>query len=60
MTHKNRKSTACFKVLEVLFKAEGFSCRLGVLYGGLGISKVNGNFDQKNVNIFKLLNLLKF
>jgi hypothetical protein len=43
MAHKNRKSTefSCFEVLDVLFlRAEGFSCSLGVLYGGLGISKL--------------------
>ncbi len=31
----------CFEVLDVLFlMAEGFSCSLDVLYGGLGISKL--------------------
>jgi hypothetical protein len=42
MTHKNRKSTefSCFEVLDVLLRAENFSCSLGVLYGGLGISKL--------------------
>jgi hypothetical protein len=28
-------------------RAEGFSCSLDVLYGGLGISTVNCNFDLK-------------
>jgi hypothetical protein len=33
---------SCFEVLDVpLLRAEGFSCSLDVLYGGLGISRKN-------------------
>jgi len=42
MTHKNRKKYRIFMFLSTgcsLLRAEGFSCSLGVLYGGLGISK---------------------
>jgi hypothetical protein len=43
MTHKNRKNSRIFMFLSTgcsLLRAEGFSCSLGVLYGGLGISKL--------------------
>ncbi len=43
MTHKNRKKSRIFIFLSTgcsLLRAEGFSCSLGVLYGGLGISKL--------------------
>jgi hypothetical protein len=43
MTHKNRKKSRIFTFLSTgcsLLWAEGFSCSLGVLYGGLGISKL--------------------
>jgi hypothetical protein len=41
MTHKNRKKSRIFMVLSTgCLRAEGFSCSLGVLYGGLGISKL--------------------
>jgi hypothetical protein len=43
MTHKNRKKSRIFMFLRTrcsLLRAEGFSCSLGVLYGGLGISKL--------------------
>jgi len=43
MTHKNRKKSRIFMLLLTgcsLLRAEGFSCSLGVLYGGLGISKL--------------------
>ncbi len=42
MTHKNRKNYRIFMFWSAgcsLLRAEGFSCSLGVLYGGLGISK---------------------
>ncbi len=32
-------------------RAKGFSCSLDVLYGGLGISKLQF-FDQKKINFF--------
>ncbi len=50
MTHKNRRksrivlSTGCS-----LLRAEGFSCSLGVLYGDLGISKLQ--FLIKKIDI---------
>ncbi len=43
MTHKNRKKSRIFMFLSTgcsLLRAQGFSCGLGVLYGGLGISKL--------------------
>jgi hypothetical protein len=44
MTHKNRKKSRIFMFIGTgcgtLLRAEGFSCSLGVLYGGLGISKL--------------------
>jgi hypothetical protein len=42
MTHKNRKKSRIFMFLSTgcsLLRAEGFSCSLGFLYGGLGIGK---------------------
>jgi hypothetical protein len=43
MTHKNRKNSKICMFLSTgcsLLRAEGLSCSLGVLYGGLGISKL--------------------
>ncbi len=46
MTHKNRKKSRIFMFLSTLesgcslLRAESFSCSLGILFGGLGISKV--------------------
>jgi hypothetical protein len=43
MTHKNRKESRIFMFSSTgcsLLRAEGFSCSLGVLYGGQGISKL--------------------
>ncbi len=43
MTHKKRKKSRIFMFLGTgcsLLRAEAFSCSLGVLYGGLGISKL--------------------
>jgi hypothetical protein len=43
MTQKNRKKDRIFICLSPgcsLVRAEGFSCSLGVLYGGLGIGKL--------------------
>jgi hypothetical protein len=43
MTHKNLEKSIIFMFLSTgcpLLRAEGFSCSLGVLYGGLGISKL--------------------
>jgi hypothetical protein len=43
MTNKNRKKSRIFMFLGTgcsLLRAEGFSCSLGVLYGGLRISKL--------------------
>jgi hypothetical protein len=57
MTHKNRKKSRIIMFLSTgcsLLRAEGFSCRLGVLYGGLGISKLQ--FLIKKIEIkFKVL-----
>jgi hypothetical protein len=47
-------STGCF-----LLRAEGFSCRLGVLYGGLGTSKLQ--FLIKKIEIkFLAINFFNF
>jgi hypothetical protein len=47
-------STGCF-----LLRAEGFSCSLGVLYGGLGISKLQ--FLIKKIEIkFSAINFFQF
>ncbi len=43
MTHKNRKKSRIFMFLSTgcsLLRAEGLYCSLGVLYGGVGISKL--------------------
>jgi hypothetical protein len=43
MAPKNRKKARIVMFLSTgcsLLRAEGFSCSLGVLYGGLGISKL--------------------
>ena len=62
MTHKNRKkykifmfwSAGCF-----LLRVEGFSCSLGVLYGGLWISKLQ--FLTKEIKIkFPAVNFFNF
>jgi len=62
MTHKNRKKSRIFMFLSTgcsLLRAEGFSCSLGVLYGGLGISKLQ--FLIKKIKIkFLVVNFLNF
>jgi hypothetical protein len=43
MTHKSRKKFVKVHVLKCwlpLFRADGFFCNLDVLYGGLGIGKL--------------------
>jgi hypothetical protein len=43
MTHKNRKKSRLLMFLSTecsLLRSEGFCCSMGVLYGGLGISKL--------------------
>ncbi len=43
MTHKNRKKSRILMFLSTgcsLLRAEGFSCSLGILYGDLGINKL--------------------
>jgi hypothetical protein len=60
MTHKSRKKSRIFMFLSTgcsLF--EGFSCSLGVLYGGLGISKLQ--FLIKKIEIkFPAINFFDF
>jgi hypothetical protein len=62
MTHKNRKKSRIFMFLSTgcsLLRAEGFSFSLGVLYGGLGISKFQ--FLIKKIEIkFPAVNFFKF
>jgi hypothetical protein len=53
MTHKNRKKCRIFMFGSAgcsLLRAEGFSCSLGVLYGGLGISKLQ--LDPHEINAY--------
>jgi hypothetical protein len=53
MTHKNRKKSRILMFLSTtgcsLLRAEGFSCRLGVLYRGLGISKLQFLIKEKEI-----------
>jgi hypothetical protein len=62
MTHKNRKKSRIFMFLKTgcsLLRAEGFSCSLGVLCGGLGISKLQ--FLIKKIEIkFPAINFFQF
>jgi hypothetical protein len=53
ITHKNRK---IFEVLAVcsLMRAEGFSCSLDVLNGGIGISKLQFLKKISAVNFFSI------
>ncbi len=62
MIHKNRKKLRNFMSLSTgcsLLRAEGFSCSLGVLFGGLGISK--WQFLIKKIKIkFPAVNFFNF
>jgi len=62
MTHKNRKKFRIFMFLSTgcsLLRAEGFSYSLGILYGGLGISKLK--FLIKKIIIkFLVVNFFQF
>jgi hypothetical protein len=61
MTQKYKKKSRIFMFLSTgcsLLRAEGFSCSLGVLYGGLGISKLQ--FSIKNRNKFSAINFFQF
>ncbi len=62
MTLKNRKKSRIFMFLSTgcsLLRADGFSCSLGVLYGGLGISKLQ--FFIKKIEIkFPAINFFNF
>jgi hypothetical protein len=52
MAHKNEEKSRIFMFLSTgcsLLRGEGFSCSLGVLYGGLGISKLQ--FFIKKIEI---------
>jgi hypothetical protein len=57
MTRKKRKKVSKFYVLCIagcsLLRDEGFSCSLGVLYRGLGISKLQF-LIKKILNFFQL------
>jgi hypothetical protein len=62
MTHKNRKKSRIFMFLSTkcsLLKAEGFSCSLGVLYGGLGISKLQILINKIEIK-FPAINFFQF
>jgi len=62
MTHKNRKKSRIFMFLSTgcsLLRAEGFSCSLGVLYGGLGISKLQFFFKKIEIK-FPAINFFQF
>ncbi len=62
MTHKNRKKSSIFMFFCTgcsLLRAESFSCSLGILYGGLGISKLQ--FMIKKIEIkFPATNFFQF
>ncbi len=62
MTHKNRKKSRISMFLTTgcsLLRAEGFSCSLGVLYGGLEISELQ--FLIKKIEIkFPAVNFFQF
>jgi hypothetical protein len=62
MTHKNRKKFRIFMFLSTggsLLRAKGFSCSLGMLYGGLGISKFQ--FLIKKIELkFPAINFFQF
>jgi hypothetical protein len=62
MTHKNRKKSRVFMLLSTgcsHLRAKGFSCSLGVLYGGLVISKLQ--FVIKKIEIkFPAINFFQF
>ncbi len=62
MTPKNRKKSRIFMFLSTrcsLLRAEGFSCSLGVLNGGLVISKLQ--FLIKKIEIiFPAINFFSF
>ncbi len=62
MTHKNRRKKieiSCFcSAGYSLLRAEGFFCSLDVLYGGLGIGKLQ--FCIKRRRNFSLVNFINF
>jgi hypothetical protein len=62
MTHKKRKKSRNFMFLSTgcsRLRAEGFSCSLGVLYRGLGISKLQ--FLIKKIETkFPAINFFQF
>jgi hypothetical protein len=61
MTYKYRKKVKNFHVFKcwMFFKAEGFSCSLCVLYGGLGITKLQF-FSKKYPISFAAVNFFQF
>jgi hypothetical protein len=59
MTHKNRKKFKIFMFLSTGCWAEGFSCSLGVLYGGLGKSKLQF-LIKKIESKFPAINFFQF
>ncbi len=62
MIHKNRKKSRIFMFLSTgcsLLSTEGFSCSLGVLYGGLGISKLQFLINKIEIK-FLAINFFQF
>jgi 23S rRNA maturation mini-RNase III len=55
MTHKKRKKARIFMFL----RAEGFSCCMGVLYGGLGRSKLQFLINKIEIK-FPAINFFQF
>jgi hypothetical protein len=49
MTHHKSEENLSFEVQNVHVRDEDYSCSLDVLYGGLGISKLQ---FEKNINFF--------
>ncbi len=59
ITHKNRKKWRYFIFWNVgcsILRAEGFSCSTDVLYGGLGISKLQKKINFYSFSVFGLQN----
>jgi hypothetical protein len=55
MTHKNRKKSRIFMVL----RAECFSCCMGVLYGGIGRSKLQFLINKIEIK-YPAINFFQF
>jgi hypothetical protein len=59
MTHQNRLKVQNFHVFKYCLRADGFSCSLGDLYGGLGISKLQFLIRKMEIK-FPAINFFQF